>query len=107
MHTVLGEFGRQQSNDFTKIQARFKTQTYTDLLTEISTLAAQARATSGAWAGDGRSVAETRVEYIAKSTLSIRFQGAYLATEADVVAYLADLKRAMLAALEDGKRIQI
>jgi hypothetical protein len=37
----------------------------------------------------------------------VAFSGAYLANKADVEAYLVELKAAMLAAIKDGKRIQI
>jgi hypothetical protein len=39
--------------------------------------------------------------------LHVPFTKPYLANEADVEAFLAELKAAMLAAINEGKRIQI
>ena len=80
---------------------RFEQQEYRRLLTQISTWA-QAERDSGE-----TKVAEPPVEYVTQSRLHVPFTKPYLADEADVEAFLAELKAAMLAAIHEGKRIQI
>ncbi len=50
---------------------------------------------------------EMPVEYVTQSRLRLSFDKAVLVDEADIEAYLTQLKEAMLAAVRDGKRIQI
>lgn len=54
-------------------------------------------------AGDPTTCAEPRVEYVTHRTLSVAFDKAWLADEADVDAYLATL----MAVLAAGKRVQV
>ena len=81
---------------------RFEQQEYNQLLTQISSWTAADQP-----AQPGPQVAEAPVEYVTQSRLTVPFAKPYLADEADVEAYLAALKAAMLAAIEEGKRIQI
>ena len=56
---------------------------------------------------EGTAVREQPVEYVAKTRVAVKFSKPYLASVDDVEAYLAELKRAMLAEIERGKRIQL
>ena len=56
---------------------------------------------------DNQGVAEPRPIYIARDELPVPFARPYLATEADVEAYLEKFKEVMLKTLRDGKRIQV
>jgi hypothetical protein len=79
----------------------FQNQTYPGLLTDISNFDKGDK-------GNGQTgVAEGRVEYIAANRLHFSFNKAFLADEADIEAYLEKLRVAMLAAIREGKRIQI
>ncbi|MBE2233048.1 MAG: BREX system P-loop protein BrxC [Anaerolinea sp.] len=48
-----------------------------------------------------------RIEYVSRHALEIPFQKAWLADEKDVDAYLAALKKALMAPIREGKRVQI
>jgi hypothetical protein len=52
-------------------------------------------------------VEEARVEYVPQQNLQVAFNKAWLADEADVKAYVVALEKAMLTAIQNGKRIQI
>jgi hypothetical protein len=52
-------------------------------------------------------IAEPRIEYVAQQTLRPSFAKAWLANEEDIDAYLDLLKQKMLAAIKEGKRIQV
>ena len=52
-------------------------------------------------------VAEPRVEYVTQKALVVPFDKAWLADAADVDAYLALLKEAMLQVIQEGKRVQV
>lgn len=80
---------------------RFEQQDFSQLLTQISTWTQEATAQTGP------KVAEKPVEYIPYSRLTVPFNKPYLADDADVEAYLAELKAALLQAIAEGKRIQI
>ncbi len=81
---------------------RFKQQDYSRLLTQISGWAQQEQDGSGT-----KGIAEPRGEYVIQNRLQVSFFKPYLADETDVDQYLAQLKEAMLAAINEGKRIQI
>jgi hypothetical protein len=57
--------------------------------------------------GQETKVEERRVEYVPQQSLQVVFNKAWLADEADVKAYLAELEKVMIAAIQNGKRIQI
>lgn len=80
---------------------RFEQGEYSRLLSQISAWAQETSTEAGA------EVAENGVEYVTQSRLALTFARPYLADEADIDAYLAELKAAMLKAIKDGKRIQI
>jgi len=50
---------------------------------------------------------ETRVEYVPQTALHIMFGKAALEDEQDVDDYLTALKEALMAAIRDGKRVQV
>ena len=50
---------------------------------------------------------EKPVEYISQSGLGLKFEKPYLASEQDVEAYLDALKKAMLKAIKENKRIRL
>ncbi|MCG7872379.1 MAG: BREX system P-loop protein BrxC [Candidatus Thiodiazotropha lotti] len=52
-------------------------------------------------------VAEPKVEYISTRKISVSFDKAWLANEADVDHYLVSLREALLEVIRKGKRIQI
>ena len=54
-----------------------------------------------------KKIIEPRVEYVAQAGLKVPFDKAWLADEADVDAYLAALKAAMMTVIEAGKRVQV
>jgi hypothetical protein len=47
------------------------------------------------------------VEYVTQKALVVPFDKAWLADAADVDAYLALLKEAMLQVIQEGKRVQV
>jgi len=51
--------------------------------------------------------AERRIEYILCRSVQVTFDKAWLANEADVERYLESMRKALLAEIRDGKRIQI
>ncbi|MBN2389302.1 MAG: BREX system P-loop protein BrxC, partial [Anaerolineae bacterium] len=58
--------------------------------------------------GDDETLAREKVvQYITRASLSVAYNKAWLADEADVDAYLTALKKALLAAIQAGKRVQI
>lgn len=81
---------------------RFEQQEFSRLLSQISAWTHEKTGETGE-----KKVAEKRVEYVTQSKLHVPFAQTYLADEADVEAYLAELKAAMLKAIVEGKRIQI
>lgn len=56
---------------------------------------------------DPQSVVEKKIEYIATKSIKIEFDKAWLADETDVDSYLTSLRKAMVKAISEGKRIQI
>jgi hypothetical protein len=52
-------------------------------------------------------VNEQTPEYVLQRTLDVTFDKPWLADEADVDAYLAALKAAMMAVIDEGKRVQV
>ena len=52
-------------------------------------------------------VIEPPVEYVTQRALSVAYDKAWLADEADVDEYLAALREALLAQVRDGKRVQV
>lgn len=56
---------------------------------------------------DAKACAEPRVEYVTRTELRVPFDRVWLADEADVDAYLALLKAAMLQVIQEGKRVQV
>ena len=73
--------------------AQYETHGYSDLLTKISI-----------WTKP--TPEDKPIEYVSQRQLDLRFERPYLADEADVEAYLAALKEAMLAAIKTNKRIR-
>ena len=56
---------------------------------------------------DDKKIAETPVTYIARQALCVDFARAWLADEEDIEEYLASLRKALLAEIQSGKRIQL
>ncbi len=81
---------------------QFENGEYARLMTQVTQWAQEQNAPP-----EGSAVREQPVEYVAKTALSVNFSQAYLADAADVDAYLTELKRAMLAEIERGKRIRL
>ncbi len=48
-----------------------------------------------------------RVEYVARASLHVAFDKAWLADEQDVEDYLAAIRETLLAAVRAGKRVQL
>jgi hypothetical protein len=57
--------------------------------------------------GETPTCAEPRVEYVTRAELSVSFDKAWLADEADVDAYLAALKERLVQEIRQGKRVQV
>ncbi len=57
--------------------------------------------------GDGKQCREPRVEYITQRSLTVGFDKPWLENEEDVEAYLSALKRALLDAVQVGKRVAV
>ena len=72
---------------------RYETGDYNSLLTRI---------TGWAQKENGKPV-----EYVSQGELGVKFERAYLASEEDGDRYLEALKKAMLKAIKDNKRIQL
>ena len=51
--------------------------------------------------------AETPIKYVSSRSVQVSFDKAWLADEADIDRYLAAMRQALLAEIQDGKRIQI
>jgi hypothetical protein len=52
-------------------------------------------------AGDGKEA------YVTRNSLSVKYDKLWLASEEDVEAYLTALRKALLEAIEEGKRVQV
>jgi hypothetical protein len=88
---------------------RFDETQYPQLLRRM-TIWAQPLPDETAVGAEGEKImGETAVDYeiISRGALRVSFNKALLADEADVEAYVAAFKQALLQAIEDGKRIQI
>lgn len=59
------------------------------------------------WTSEQEGQSPRPIQYIARSLLDVPFAQPYLANEADVEDYLAQLKAAMLKEIQSGKRIRI
>jgi len=85
---------------------RFDLDGYGRQLALMTAWSAQARRPAPDDSGE-RKVIEPTPEYVLQRTLAVPFDKPWLADEADVDAYLAALKAAMMAVLEAGKRVQV
>jgi hypothetical protein len=72
---------------------RYETGDYNSLLTRITE-----------WT---QKPSETPVEYVSQGELGVKFEKAYLASEEDVDGYLEALKKALLKAIKNNKRIRL
>lgn len=63
--------------------------------------------TGGGSPDGGDRICEPKVEYVTQAALSVSFDKAWLADEADVDAYLAAVKAEYMQAIRTGKRIQV
>jgi len=86
--------------------SRFRQQEFSRLLTQMSAWAQAQRDEDGQDNELGTREQRT-VEYVTQRQLSFTFPKAILTDEADVEQYLAQLKEAMVQAINEGKRIQI
>jgi hypothetical protein len=89
---------------------RFDEVEYQNLLRQMTKWAQPPVVVSNDEGFDGEpAVAEPRVEYeiVSRNTLGVPFNKALLTNEKDVDEYTAALKRALLQAIQEGKRIQI
>ena len=101
---------------------QFEATTYQQLLSQMTTWAQPASPPTPA--GDGSKAAapatygvanpsskpkaaETLIKYVSSRSVQVSFDKAWLADEADVDRYLAAMRNALLAEIQDGKRIQI
>jgi hypothetical protein len=50
---------------------------------------------------------EKPIEFVSQSDLGVKFDKPYLASEEDVEAYIEAVKKAMLKAIKNNKRIQL
>jgi hypothetical protein len=87
---------------------RFDLDGYGKQLALMATWSEQARQPTQP-GGDGSvtKVVELPVEYVTQRGLVVSFDKAWLADEADVDAYLAALKVAMMKVIDKGKRVQV
>jgi hypothetical protein len=83
-------------------QRRFEQDAYPQVLTQMSAWAQQKQNSES-----DDVIREKPTEYISRQYMQVDFNQAYLASEADVDRYLAQLKATMLEAIRSGKRIQI
>ena len=88
---------------------RFDSDDYSKHLAQMAAWSAQAhtKAVDDRGADGEKKIIEPRVEYVAQAGLKVPFDKAWLADEADVDAYLAALKAAMMTVIEAGKRVQV
>jgi hypothetical protein len=87
---------------------RFKDIDYTQILTEVTSLANPVKETTATTTTNGASiVAEPKVAYTSSKSIMVEYNKAYLANEKDVEEYLLKLKEALLKEIKEGKRIQI
>lgn len=99
-----------------KVQ-RFENQDYGQILTRMAAWtdsAASKNDQPGSYAGNqlptttGTAVAaEPQTEYVTYKSVQVKFNKAWLADEADVDNYLTAMRAALLAEIQNGKRIQI
>ena len=85
---------------------RFKERDYTQILTEVSSLAnskVNSTTTSGGTSNEG----EPKVEYTSSKSIHVEYDKAWLADESDVEQYLEKMREALLKEIRDGKRIQV
>ena len=93
---------------------RFDSDDYSKHLAQMAAWSAQARRPAAPvvdgqqdYTAGKRQVGEPRVEYVTQAALTVVFDKAWLADEADVDAYLAELKQTFMAAICEGKRVQV
>lgn len=96
-----------------KVQ-QFENQTYSELLSRLTSWAEPklnptSTSSYGTGSGSGASekTKELKTEYVARQAVKVSFGKAYLADEADVNAYLQAMREALIAEIQQGKRIQI
>lgn len=84
---------------------RFEESEYQQLLHK---LARWAQAKAQPPATEGKVEPEVpKIEYVSSRNVKVKFEKAWLADEADVDGYLASMRKALVAEIKQGKRIQI
>jgi hypothetical protein len=78
---------------------------YNRLLTRMNEMSSANR--SAQTGGSGNGVSEPHVQYVPQQTIKPAFPRAWLADEKDIDDYLRALKDALMAAIQEGKRVQL
>jgi hypothetical protein len=88
---------------------RFDTDSYSKYLAQMAAWSAQVHTivVDDRGADGEKKIIEPRVEYVTQAALTVAFDKAWLADEADVDAYIAALKAVMMKMIDEGKRVQI
>jgi hypothetical protein len=55
----------------------------------------------------GESTKPPAADYVSLKSLKVEYPKAWVTTEAEVEAYLAEVKKAMMAEIQNGKRVQL
>jgi hypothetical protein len=84
---------------------RFQSERYPTLLHKMTEWAA--RDEEGEAGKGAAATAEEEVQYVTRASLSVDFDKPWLADEGDVDRYLTALRKALMRAIEAGKRIHI
>lgn len=84
---------------------RFEESEYQQLLNKLSRWTQQ-KTKKPEGAGD-KEPEPPKIEYVSSRTLKVKFEKAWLADESDVDGYLASMRKALVAEIKQGKRIQI
>ena len=85
---------------------RFKERDYTQILTEVSSLA-NPKVNSTTTCGGTSNEGEPKVEYTSSKSIHVEYDKAWLADESDVEQYLEKMREALLKEIKEGKRIQV
>jgi sulfur relay (sulfurtransferase) DsrC/TusE family protein len=81
---------------------RFETETYSELFSRLTAPTDSYAVNAGAY-----KAGEPKTEYISSRSLLVNFSKPWLENEEDVEKYLGAMKEALLAEIQQGKRVQI
>jgi hypothetical protein len=86
---------------------RFESRRYPTLLHNLTEWASRDEEDSGMGDGDKSSVDEGQVEFVTRASLSVNFDKPYLVDEDDVDRYVDAVRKTLVEAIKNGKRIYI